>query len=101
MPHLQHRRDIPGGHPDVLAGIFQRILQRADGVDHAKHRINAVIVYHANVRRQAACNADDGFVKAFRHFRHAHRDFAMDRLAVDAAFSRDHQIRIGHMVGQV
>ena len=60
-----------------------------------------MIVYHANIRSQTARNPDNGFVKAFRDLRYPHRDFAVDRLAVDAAFAGDNQICIGHLVGQV
>ena len=60
-----------------------------------------MIVNHANIRRQTARNPDNGFVKAFRDLRYPHRDFAVDRLAVDAAFAGDNQICIGHLVGQV
>ena len=53
-----------------------------------------MLMYHANVCRQAARNTNHRDPVALSHLRNPHRDFAVDGLAVDTPFTGNDQIRI-------
>ena len=45
-----------------------------------------MLMHHANIWRQAACNTNDGLIISLCNIRYAYRDFAMDRLTVNTPF---------------
>ncbi len=57
-------------------------------------------MHHADIRRQAAGNADYRLIKPFRHLRHANRHLAVNALTVDASFAGNHQRSVSNLLRQ-
>lgn len=96
LRQLPYSRHIARRHLQIAIGVRQRFFQRHDAIEHRKRRIDAVLMHHRIIRRQAAGNGDHRHAVTLGYPRHADRRFTVDRLAVQPPFAGDHQIGIAH-----
>ena len=93
---LDQAEDLFGGVGQVLAGGFRGhgFFQGGYGVEDGEEGVNAVLVAEAGFRGGAAGESKDCFVVFFCDGGDTDGGFSHDGLAIEAAFTGDHDVSI-------